>query len=92
MDESGGKSEVARAMRQIDLELEAAERGLHGYAITSRHDFINARMQRQGEYLLRLIDQGKHEEAQILMNRDDWGADRERKTKKRRRTKKTEAQ
>lgn len=90
MDESGGKSEVARAMRQIDLELEAADRGLHRFATTARHDFINARMQRSGEYLLQLINQGKHEEAQALMNSDDWGGDGERKTKKRRRTKKTE--
>ena len=88
MDESGGKSEVARAMQQIDLELEAAERGLHGYAITARHDFINARMQRQGEYLLRLIDAGKHEEALVLMNSDDWGGSRQQPRKKRRRAKK----
>jgi hypothetical protein len=92
MDESGGKSEVARAMRQIDLELEAADRALHGFAITTRHDFINARMQRQGERILQLIDDGKHEEAQALMNSDDWGGDHEQKTKKRRRTKKAEGQ
>jgi hypothetical protein len=77
MDETRGESEVARAMRQIDLELEAADRALHGFAITARHDFINARMQRQGEYLLRLIDAGRHEEAQALMNSDDWGAERQ---------------
>lgn len=88
MDESGGTSEVARAMRQIDLELEAAERGLHGFAITARHDFINARMQRQGEHILRLIDEGKHEEAQLLMNSDDWGSEREQPRKKRRRANK----
>ena len=76
MDESGGNSEVARAMRQIDLEQEAADRALHGFAITARHDFINARMQRQGEYLLRLIDEGKHAEAQALMNTDGWGDER----------------
>jgi hypothetical protein len=65
-------SEVACIMRQIDLELEAAQRGLHGFAATARHDFINARMQRGGEHLLRLIDEGKHEEAQALMNADNW--------------------
>ena len=66
-------SEVARIMRQIDLELEAAQRGLYGFASTARHDFINARMQRGGERILRLIDEGKHEEAQALMNADNWG-------------------
>ncbi|HEU0002398.1 MAG TPA: hypothetical protein VFQ36_15950 [Ktedonobacteraceae bacterium] len=73
MDEPECKSEVARVMRQIDLELEAAQRGLSGYAISARHDFINARMQRGGERILRLIDEGKHEEAQALMNTDNWG-------------------
>lgn len=87
MDETGGNSEVARTMHQIDLELEAAERLEHGYAITARHDFINARMQRQGEYLLRLIEEGKHAEAQALMNTDGWGADREQTTKLPRHTK-----
>jgi len=65
-------SEVARLMRQIDLELEAAERGLRGFAITARHDLINARMQRGGEHILQLIDEGKHEEAQTLLNADNW--------------------
>jgi hypothetical protein len=65
-------SEVARIMRQIDLELEAAQRGLHGFAATARHDFITARMQRGGEHILRLIEVGKHEEAQALMNADNW--------------------
>ncbi len=88
MDESGGNSEVARAMRQIDLELEAADRALHGFAITARHDFINTRMQRQGEHLLRLIDAGKHQEALALMNTGDWGAEREQTTKHRRRAQK----
>ena len=90
MDESGGNSEVAQVLRQIDLEQEAADRALHGFAITARHDFINARMQRQGEYLLRLIEAGRHEEAQALMNTDDWGAERrqQRRTYKQKKNKK----
>ncbi|MGH2497531.1 MAG: hypothetical protein ACRDIV_22755 [Ktedonobacteraceae bacterium] len=72
-------SEVARIMRQIDLELEAAQRGMHGFASTARHDFINARMQRGGERILQLIDEGKHEEAQALMNADNWGVQEEKK-------------
>lgn len=82
MDENRGNSEVARAMRQIDLELEAANRALHGFTITARHDFINARMQRQGEYLLRLIEAGRHEEAQVLMNTGDWGEKCQRRAQK----------
>lgn len=74
------KSEVARAIERIDLELEAAGRLEHDVAITARHDFINARMQRGGERILRLIDEGKHEEAQALMNTDNWGIQEENKT------------
>ena len=73
MHESEGKSQVARDMERIDLELEAAERGMHGYAITARHDFILARAQRGAERILRLVDEGRHEEAQALMNTDNWG-------------------
>ncbi|SRR5260370_39253438 len=65
-------SEVARLMRQIDLELEAAQRGLYGFAITARHDLINARMQSRGVHILQLIEEGKHNEAQALMNADNW--------------------
>ena len=92
MDEGGGKSEVARAMRQIDLEQEAADRASHGFAITARHDFINARMQQRGERILRLIDEGKHEEAQVLMNSDDWNGEGEQKVKKRGQAKRTKRQ
>ena len=88
MDESGGNSEVAQVSRQIDLEVEAGGRALHGFAITARHDFINVRMQRQGEYLLRLIEEGKHEEAQSLMNTDGWGDTRLSRTPSPRRTSK----
>jgi hypothetical protein len=68
-------SEVARLMRQIDLELEAAERGMYGFASTARHDFINARMRHSGERILQLIEEGKHEEARALMNADNWSID-----------------
>ena len=72
MDQLESKSEVARAMHQIDLEQEAADRALHGFAITARHDVINARMQRGGERILQLIEEGRHEEAQELLNSDTW--------------------
>ncbi|MGH2493938.1 MAG: hypothetical protein ACRDIV_04475 [Ktedonobacteraceae bacterium] len=69
------KSEIARFREQQALEEEAARLALSGLAITARHDFINARMQRGGEHILQLIAQGKHEEAQVLMNSDHWGGE-----------------
>lgn len=39
------ESEIARIRRQIDLACEAAQRGMNGYAITARHEFINKRLQ-----------------------------------------------
>lgn len=44
------KSEVARLMRQIQMEYEAAQQGLSGLAAVSRHDFITARMENIGEH------------------------------------------
>jgi hypothetical protein len=75
MEEGTGKSEIARFREQQALEEEAARLALSGYAITARHEFITARMQRGGERILQLIEQGKHEEAQALMNSDNWGAE-----------------
>lgn len=67
------KSEVVRFREQQALEEEAARLSLSGLAITARHDFITARMQRGGERILQLIAQGKHEEAHVLMNSENWG-------------------
>jgi hypothetical protein len=54
-----GKSEVAYLLRQIELEYEAAERGLKGLAAGwARHDFINRRYEEMGrhhEELARLV-------------------------------------
>ncbi len=68
-------SQLARDLERIDLELEAVRRLEHDFAITARHDFIIARAQRGAERILRLIDEGKHEEAQALMNTDSWGVE-----------------
>jgi hypothetical protein len=49
MDETENKSEVARLMRQIELEYEAAQRGLNGFAAgAAKHQFITARMENIG--------------------------------------------
>ncbi|HTD18186.1 MAG TPA: hypothetical protein VK667_01520 [Ktedonobacteraceae bacterium] len=48
-DETENKSEVARLLKRIDLEFEAAQLGISGLAEgTARHDFINARMDQVG--------------------------------------------
>ncbi|MGB8347089.1 MAG: hypothetical protein WCD86_19535 [Ktedonobacteraceae bacterium] len=44
------KSEVARLRYQIEQEYRAAELAMNGLALgTTRHDFINAKMDRVGE-------------------------------------------
>lgn len=51
------KSEVAQLRERIELELEAMQRGMQGLAITARHDFIVARLDRVGVYQDELADQ-----------------------------------
>src|SRR5579884_2056094 len=66
MEQTAGKSEVARLMQQIAAEEEAARRGLYGLAMAARHELITARMTRGAERVLRLIEEGRHAEAQAL--------------------------
>lgn len=82
MDELESKSEVARFRRRQALEEEAARLALHGYAEVARHDRITARMTRGGERILGLIAEGKHEEAQALMNKENWGVEEDEVTAK----------
>jgi hypothetical protein len=77
MDEATGKSEVARFRQQQALEEEAARLALYGYAEVARHDRIIARMERGGQRILRLIEEGKHKEALALMNTEHWGEEAE---------------
>ena len=56
MDERENKSEVARIKRQIELEYEAAQRAMHGFAAgAGKHQFITARMENMGMHHERLI-------------------------------------
>ncbi|MGB8347076.1 MAG: hypothetical protein WCD86_19470 [Ktedonobacteraceae bacterium] len=49
-------SEVAELRRRIELEIEAMQRGLNGFAIgTARHEFIRRRMDRVGVYQGELV-------------------------------------
>ncbi len=65
---------ITEFRRQQQAVEEAALLGLHGLASgISRHSFIEARMGRSAEYILQLIQEGKHEEAQQLMATEAWG-------------------
>ncbi len=47
---SENKSEVARVLEQIELEFQAAQRGLHGLAFgTAKHQFITSKMEQMGK-------------------------------------------
>jgi hypothetical protein len=62
------KSEVARLLRQIDAEYEAAKRALTDFSITARHDFIEARMENIAICHLELAQLvGTPEQAMALM-------------------------
>jgi hypothetical protein len=63
-------SEVARLREEIELQLEAMQRGLYGFATGSaRHAFIRARMDRIGEYQHSLTDYiGEKDADQLVCN------------------------
>ncbi len=67
MNTSELNSEVARLRAQIEAEYAAAQRGLTGYAITARHAFITARLERIGschETLIGLV--GEQEATRVM--------------------------
>ena len=64
MDDLESKSEVARIKRQIELEYEAAQRAMHGFAAgAGKHQFITARMENVGRCHERLIELVGEQEA-----------------------------
>jgi len=69
MSETESKNEVVRIRRQIELEYEAAQRGLYGLALgTARHEFITAKMEQIGahhEALKKLV--GEQQAAKLLV-------------------------
>lgn len=67
-----GTSEVAYFRREQFLQEQAAQQGLSGLAVVASHEMITARMQRGAERILRLIQEGRYEEAQVLMSTDGW--------------------
>jgi hypothetical protein len=67
------KSEVANFRERLALEEQATRNGLYGLAIVANHAAINARMQLGAERILKLIEEGNHEEAVTLMETKTWG-------------------
>ncbi len=63
-------SELAQKLRQIDLENEAGQRGLHGVAIVATHESITARMEQRCGQLQALERAGRHEEVRALLMSD----------------------
>ncbi|HEU0001888.1 MAG TPA: hypothetical protein VFQ36_13390 [Ktedonobacteraceae bacterium] len=72
------RSEVAAFRERQALEEEAARQALYGFAGTASHQMITARMQRGAERILFLVKEGKHDEAQALMNTEYWQTESER--------------
>ena len=67
-------SEIAEFRQQQAAREEAAKQGLHGLASgIARHTFIEARMERGAAHILWLLEEGKFEEAEELMNTREWG-------------------
>ena len=62
------KSEVARLREEIELQLEAMQRGMYGFASgTARHAFIHARMDRISEFQHSLTDYIGEQDANQLV-------------------------
>jgi hypothetical protein len=60
-------SEVQRLLAAIDAERSAAEQGIHGLAITARHDFITAKFSNIGVHIETLSAIIPHDEAMKLV-------------------------
>ncbi|HZO71267.1 MAG TPA: hypothetical protein VFB60_03630 [Ktedonobacteraceae bacterium] len=67
------ESEIARFREQQALQEQAAYQGLYGVAAVARHAIITARMERSAQYLLKLLEEGKHGEVIRLMEMPTWG-------------------
>ena len=65
-------SEIARFREQQELAEQAAMLGLSGYTITSRHDFIEKRMEQGAMHIQQLMDAERYDEAFALMETENW--------------------
>ncbi len=67
MSEQENKSEVARLMRQIDLETEAIERAMHAPSIVANHAAIHTKYANLGKTRDELAEHVGEEEATKLV-------------------------
>ncbi len=72
-------STIAKFRQEQVLQEQAAQQALHGLASVANHTSINARMQRGADYLLTLLEAGKHEEVIQLMETKTWGLEEDGK-------------
>ena len=61
------QSEVAQLRQQIELQVQALQRVMYGFAVTARHDFIQARFNSIGTYQSRLAEQVGEEAANRMV-------------------------
>jgi hypothetical protein len=73
------KSMIATFRQQQALHEQAAQHALSGLAAVAYHAAITKRMEQGAERMLRLMAEGKHEEAKALMLSDDLWEDEEQK-------------
>lgn len=66
------QSEVTTFRQQQTLQEQAAMQGLQGPAVVASHDKITKRMQQGAEYILKLKQEGKHDEAKALLFSEHW--------------------
>lgn len=67
------KSAIAIFQERQALEEASAQLGLSGPAAVASHEAINARATRGAARILRLVEQGRHAEAQACLDVPDWG-------------------
>lgn len=66
-------SQTAAFRERQAVEEASACLGLNGSAIVASHEAINARATRGAARILRLVEQGRHAEAQACLDAPDWG-------------------
>ncbi len=76
------ETELRRLLRQIEEEYDAAYRGMNGFSSgTTRHAFINARMENIDKCRVELAKLVGEEEALRLMVQENDGENKESKRK-----------
>jgi len=69
---NSSSSSIARFRQEQDLQEQAVQHALYGFASVATHSSITTRMERGAEHLLTLLEQGKYEEVAHLMETAEW--------------------